>query len=181
MRQEYDVIRSLARYVALALGEDFMVREVNEEGAVTRPGAIIEMASPEARADASTRQVLEVNAGYDIFVYPSLGKVPLESRAIAGRVAGQLSEAIEGGVDEGQPGLIPLYDYEGVPYDQPSEVRRSQDFARVLDFSVWPKQSPDDELRYTVAAEVRLGWRRDRALPSNARTLQSIRIALSTA
>jgi hypothetical protein len=174
MRTEYDVIRSLTRYVAAALG--YEVREVREEGVVTRPGAVIEMASPVAREGASPR-ISELNATYDVYVYPPLGEQPLHSREIAARISERLEQALDGGVDEGRPGLIPLWDFEGVPYDADSSVRRPQDFARVLDLSVWPKQAPDDEKRFSVVAEVRLGWRRDRALVSNSRTTRSLRMS----
>jgi hypothetical protein len=179
MRTEYDVIRSLVRYTALAL--DMEVREVREEGAIGRPGAMIEMATPVARDDGSSRLVREQSVGYTIYVYPEKGKEPLHSREKASRIADKIELALDGGIDEGEPGLVPIYDFEGVPYDADTDVRRAQDFARILDLSVFPKQAPDDENLFSVIAEVRLAWRRDRALVSVPRTTQSLRIDLSTA
>jgi hypothetical protein len=177
MRSEYDVLRSLTRYVALALGPLYEVREVREEGAIGRPGAMIEMAAPVSVDSASSRLVRELVGSYNAYIYPELGSAPLESRAKAARIADRLENALDGGIDEGRVGLVPLWDFEGVPYDADSTVRRAQDFARIRDLSVFPKQAPDDENRFTVLAEVRLSWRRNRALVSEPRTTQSIRMS----
>lgn len=55
--------------------------------------------------------------------------------------------------------------------------RLAPDYTRILDLSVDPKQSPDDQTLYTVLAEVRMGWRRGSLLPSNAEMADSVRIS----
>lgn len=75
------------------------------------------------------------------------------------------------GVEGGETALA-----SGTPVVQYGD-RRRPDYAKVNDLSVQTKQSPDDERLYTVLAEVRLGWRRGRLLPSNADKVKSVRVS----
>ena len=124
---------------------------------------------------------MEVLQSFIVYAYPERDtESVLHSRAMAEDTRERLTLAFNRGIDEGKPRLVPLYDYEDVAWDQPSETRRSVDFARVRDFGVSLNQNPNDETLWAVLAEVRLGWSRDALLPSSEKTAQNIRVGFTT-
>lgn len=170
MRTARDVIRSLNRYVSLAL-PDWEVREAAEEGTVERPFAQVKATSPQAGPTDDVR-VASVNQSFTIYAYP----VPDMTHVLAGRdAAAEVEDALWSlfaqGLDEGRPYLVPLYDHDETPWNVSSDQRRSVDFARVQDLNVSIQQAPDDEHLFTVLVEVRLWWRRNAAVPSVAKRI----------
>lgn len=170
MRTGRDAIRSLNRYVALAL-PDWEVREAAEEGTTERPFAQVKATSPQTGPTDDVR-VASVNQSFTIYAYPAPDPSHvLASRDAAADVEDALWSLFAQGLDEGRPYLVPLYDHDATPWDVSSDQRRAVDFARVQDLSVSVEQSPDDESLFTVLVEVRLWWRRNAAVPSVAKRI----------
>lgn len=168
MRSARDVHLSLNRYVSLALGDDWEVRPAAEQGMTERPFAVVEAASPSNHAADAGVHITEINRQFNIFAYPLTDADDvLAGQYQAELIAERLENLFSGGIDEGRPMLVPLYDYDSTPHTASSDQRRTVDFAKVLDLSTDVNQSPTEEHLFTVLAEVRLRWRRDRLLPSN--------------
>lgn len=178
MRTPTDVLRSLKRYVAIALPEEWEVRIDSEEGTFKRPSAVI--SAPQGAQMTGPARVTDYIQSFQIMCHPELGEKPMESLLNATNAEEDLFMAFRVGVDEGRAARVPIYDYDGVGIDQASDSRNPQDFARVLDLSIAKPQSPIDERIYTVTAEVRLGWRANSALPSTGRDVQAVRTSFST-
>lgn len=177
MRRSIDVLRSLKRYVSLALGEEWEVNLVESEGTFSRPAARVIAATPQQVS--GPRHRLDAIQTFSVNAFPVAGTTAEESLIAAAEVEETLLSSLRiGGVDEARAARIPLYDYDGTPWDEGSTTRREPDYARVLDLSVSRTASPADETLYTVSAEVRLGWSRDGAIPSGGRTVSDLRMTV---
>lgn len=173
MRTSLDVLRSLKRYVATSLGEEWEVRLLVEEGTFGRPAAqIMEATGQTITGPHHTMSVIQT---FMVHTFPVPGATVMESLIAAGEVEDNLVRAFRIGVDRGRAGRVPLYNYDAVPHNEGSTSRNPQDYARILDFEVSRTQSPQDELLFTVSAEVRLGWERDGQILSTGRVAQEIR------
>lgn len=173
MRTGNDVHLSLNRYIALALGDEWEVRPAAEEGTGQRPMAQVKATSPQNN-DLADLRVSGMNQQFTIYAYPEPDPDSvLNGRVTAARVEDTLLTLFTRGIDEGQPMLVPLYDYDETPWDESSDQRRTVDFARVMDLGVSIQQAPTEEFLFTVLAEVRLGWRRDGVLPSSKKKVAS--------
>lgn len=178
MRTSIDVLRSVKRYVAEALGEDWEVRLLVEEGTFGRPAAqVLEATGQTITGPSHTMDVIQT---FVVHAFPVKGDTVMESLLEASAVEDTFVRALRIGIGEGRAARIPLYDYEGVPHDAGSTARAPQDYARILDLEISRTQSPQDELLFTVSAEVRLGWRRDGQIPSSGRVAQEIRTTQET-
>lgn len=164
MRTSIDVLRSLKRYVAIALGEDWEVRLLVEEGTFGRPAAQVMEAT--GQTITGPNHTMDVIQTYMVHAFPVKGSTVMESLLAASEVEDTLVRAFRIGIDKGRAARIPLYNYESVPANAGSSDRTPKDFARILDLEISRTQSPQDELLFTVSAEVRLGWRRDGRLLS---------------
>jgi len=178
MRTSFDVLRSLKRYVAIALGEEWEVRLQAEEGTFSRPAAIITDA-PGGQTIDGPRRAMDIVQTFSINAFPVPGPSVMESLEAAAEVEETLVHAFRVGVGEGKAARVPLYDYDSVPVTDGSTSRNRPDYARILDLSVGRPQSPSDELLFTVTAEVRLGWRRNADVPLTGRTANEIRFDYS--
>lgn len=177
MRSDYDAIRSLARHTATILdaapGEEvYDIQIVTEGGNFTRPGATIMSSAPTA-LNGSVR-VTEATAAFVVNIFPPEAEDAYAGQQRAYEICGAYSDALTGGLGLGRPWLVPLFDYDGVPPSESSDTRRPQDFMKVTDLTVRPVQSPSVETAWTVNVEVRLGWRRNALLPSDARTTKQV-------
>lgn len=174
MRTSIDVLRSLKRYVSIALGDEWEVRLLVEEGTFQRPAAQVMEATGQTLTGPS--HTFEAVQTFMVHAFPRSRDTVMESLVEAGKCEDALVRAFRIGVDKGRAARIPLYDYEEVPHTAGSTSRLDQDFARILDLEISRTQSPQDELLFTVSAEVRLGWRRDGRLPSVGRVAQEINL-----
>ena len=173
MRTSIDVLRSLKRYVAEALGEEWEVRLLVEEGTFGRPAAqVMEATGQTITGPSHTMDVIQT---FMVHTFPVKGDTVMESLLAASEVEETMVRAFRIGVGEGRAARLPLYDYDSVPHDAGSTSRNQPDYARILDLEISRTQSPQDELLFTVSVEVRLGWRRDGRLPSVGRVAQEIR------
>lgn len=177
MRTSLDVYRSLKRYVALALPDSFEVRLEVEEGTFQRPYAVI-IQPPGGTNMSGTAQATDNVKTFVINVFPDKQGSVEESLFAASEIEKLLANAFRTGIAGGRAARMPLYDYEGLPFT----VGAGEDellphtFAKILDLSIDPRQSPSDELLFTVIAEVRIGWRADSRLPSAGEVATDVRI-----
>ena len=186
MRTTEDCLRSLARYVAETMGEDWEVRFAEESGTFTRPFAMVWDAGPEA-VTVLTPALSEVSAPFEIHLYPEVEAEPMNSKIRAMRAGDRLLRGFTVGVGLGRPMRMPIYDYEEVPMDEAGFERgHSQvgtggrsvhgDYARVAGLQVGRTADENDERLWTVTCSLRLGWRRSGRLPSSARTVTAVKL-----
>lgn len=178
MRRSVDALRSLKRYVALGLGDDWEVRLAVEQGTFSRPAAQVLAATPQQIS--GPKYVMDIVQTFAIHAFPEPGNSVEESLFIAAEAEDSLLTALRIGVGDGHAARVPLYDYENVAFDEGSTNRNYPDYARVLDFSLNRIQNPSDELLFTVSAEVRLGWRRNGLVASTGRTASEVRLNIDT-
>lgn len=160
MRTNADALRSLKRYAALMLGDDWEVRLPGEEGTFERPFARVVVADA-AQYRAATKYLTEAFAPFAVYTYPAKGATADEALMGALGVEEMLFQGFHVGVpDEGSPMRVPLYDYDGVPLSEPSLARFEHDYLRVSDLSTRHFADPDDRTLWSVVTDVRLSWRR---------------------
>jgi hypothetical protein len=173
MRTPQDALRSLKRYVALTF-PDFEVRMSSEKGTFARPSATVLMV-PSMQLVSESWVTSRLQATFNVTVYPLQGPSPEASQAAALAVVDALWNAFSGpGVALGHPYRVPLYDYDGVPVSGPGafadeSARHYADYLKVEGPpEVTPVQNPDDELLWSVAANIRMSWLRPSLRPTDA-------------
>lgn len=174
MRTSLDVLRSLKRYTSIGLGDDWEVRLLVEEGTFQRPAAQVMEATGQTLSGPN--HTFEAIQTFMVHAFPRSHDSVMESLIEAGKAEDQLVRLFRIGVGEGRAARVPLYDYDEIDHTSGSTSRLRQDYARILDLEISRTQSPQDELLFTVSAEVRLGWRRDGRLPSVGRVAQEINL-----
>ena len=158
-RTSSDALRSLKRYIAVALSDSWEVRLSREEGAFDRPFARVWQVAGSTYPLTSGKWLADIVQPFVISCYPDPGTTVDESLLAAQAVEEQLFQTFRAGVADGRPLRVPLYNYTGVPLDGPG-VWMPQGFMRVTDLSTQPFPDPDDNLLWTVVCDVRLSWRR---------------------
>lgn len=198
-RTPVDALRSLARYTALALGEEWEVRLSSEKGVFNRPYARVSQV-PSFVFVPVRLPVVKVMSSYQIVCFPVPGREADESQLEVLRVVDLLWNAFSGSgvqglgapamrapVDPHRPYThrVPLYDYTGVPVSGPTAMvtesnRDPRDFMRVEGLpDVSPFADPADELLFSVAANIRMSWLRSAAVPSNAPATVSVGVGVT--
>ena len=174
-RSATDALRSLKRYVALALGDDWEVRLSREEGAFERPFARVWQVAGSTYPLTGGKWLADVVQPFVISAYPTSGATPDEALLGAQAVEDQLYRAFRVGVGDGHPLRVPLRNYNGVPLDGLG-VWMPIAYMRVNDLSTQPFPDPDDNTLWTVTCDVRLTWRRlAQTIPASA-VLDGVRI-----
>jgi len=174
MRTENDAIRSVKRYLAIALGDEWEVRMWTDEGSFKPPLARVAEASPalydSMRVQTNIIQALQVHCF----------SAPAESTTAAMIQAREVKQllvtAIEVGVDLARPRRIPLYDYDGIAESEPSTKRSYYDFLRVLDLSLNVVQDSDDPNVVVVVADLRIAWSQATTVAPETVTVNSLRV-----
>lgn len=176
MRGTPDILRSLKRYVALALGDEWEVRLAGDEGTFKRPFARAVPTSPaQYPAATATAFLTEAIQAFAVHAYPSASASGDESYLAALATGEALFRAFAVGVGEGRPRRVPIYDYTDLPLGEGSTARHYADFAEVRDLSITePHRDPDDETLWLVIVDLRLGWRRTVEPSSTGRTAVTI-------
>lgn len=165
-------MRSLKRYVAEALGNDFEVRLNREEGAFKRPFArVVAAGSPTMMADSQFLGTL--TQPYAIYAYPAVGQAPDAAEQGAQDVEELLLDAFMVGVGDGRPLRMPLYNYLGVALNQPG-AWLPPDYVRVTNFATQSVADVDDNKLWTVIGSLRVNWRRTLMPTSTGPTLTSV-------
>lgn len=161
MRTPTDALRSLKRYVALALPE-FESAIVTDEGRFKRPFVHVQAADNANYPNGTTSRFLtEVIQPYVIHAYSPKGPEEEDGLLSALEIEERLYQAFKVGIDgEGFSMRVPLYDYDGVGrYDGTGE-RFFADYMRVTDLSIGHISDPNDRALLTVAVDIRLSWMR---------------------
>jgi hypothetical protein len=158
-RAPESALRSLKRYVAVALGDDWEVRLSREEGAFERPFARVVQAGPANYPNTGGQFLADVIQPFAVYCYPLPGRTPDESLIAAQEAEEAISRAFLTGVELGYPRRVPLLNYDGVGLAEPG-VNSRRAFLRVQDLTTQPFVDPDNNLLHTIAADVRLTWRR---------------------
>jgi hypothetical protein len=177
MRTVRDALRSISRYMSEAFGDDWEVGFFAQEGAFSRPGIAVRTAGP--LLSGGSRHTADLTQPIAVYVYPAEGESVEATFDNVMAAEERLWQAIQVGIGAGRPYRIPLYDFEGVAIDEGSLLRRYPDYLRVLDLSINRAQSPEDEKKWTVTGEMRVGWRRSAELPTGSRLAQKLRITQS--
>lgn len=158
-RDHRSALRSVKRYVAAALGDDWEVRLSREEGAFARPFCRVWQVAGTTYPLTGGRWLADLSQPFVIAAYPERRHTPDQALLAAQRVENTLYRAFRVGVGDGRPFRVPLVNYEGVPEDQPGEWH-PRAFMRLADLSTQPFPDPDDDKLWTVVCDIRLTWRR---------------------
>lgn len=158
-RTGVDALRSLKRYVAVALGDAWEVRLAREEGAFDRPFCRVWQVAGTTYPLTGGKWLADIVSPFVIAAYPVAGATPDDAFLGAQAVEEQLFHTFRAGVGDGHPLRVPLCSYNGRALDEPG-VWNPPAFMRVSDLSTQPFQDPDDNLLWTVTCDVRLTWRR---------------------
>jgi hypothetical protein len=198
MRTPTDALRSLKKYVAFSLGDEWEVRFAGEEGAFRRPFARVEEASG-ARYRMTGAMQMEATQPFSILCHIEEREHVDAARLEAARVQGLLVQAFLVGthapsrrertgfavnstqartVSRGHPLRVPLYDYDGIGVDEAAteDDRAPNDFMRVTSDPLIQVIFPDsvEDLRYVVAATVTMSWATSAAVLSDAMTVRNV-------
>lgn len=174
MRTVNDAIRSVKKYLAEALGDEWEVRLWTDEGSFAPPLARVSAASPTVYT--SRRRITDIIQALQIHCYVAPAASSSAALIKARDVEQQLVRAIELGVGLAWPRRIPLYDYDGVAETEGSSARNLYDFMRVLDFSVNAVMDSDDPNVVVVVADLRVAWSQLTTVDLSVRTVESLRV-----
>lgn len=172
MRTSNDCLRSLKKYLAELLGDDWEVRLWSDEGTFVEPFARIAEASPTTYS--SRRIWTEITKALQIHLYPPPAASTSEAMTVARDLEQVLVRGIELGVGLAFPRRIPLWDYDGVSLAHGSDTRETYDFMRVTDFSVNSIPDTDDPNRAVVVADVRVTWPQMTTVDPGHKTVESL-------
>lgn len=169
-----DVLRSLRRFAALALGAPpWKVRlqrtRVSDD---ERPVAVIDpgvLATPHSRAGTVRQGDVQKQQTFTIVCYPPVATTAAVASEEARKLTYRLDASFSRGlvtddvppVNIGAPWRIPVYTFEGVPIEGADRAGSPDPYmhANVDEtFTVRVVQDPLDELRYTVVATLRMTW-----------------------
>lgn len=174
MRTENDAIRSVKKYLAIALGDDWEVRLWSDEGTFAAPLARVAEASPTVYS--SHRVYTDIVQALQIHCYLPPATSTSAALTAAREVKQKLVAAIELGVGLAWPRRIPLYDYDGVDDTEVATERSTHDFLRVLDFSVNSVPETDDPTSVVVVADLRIAWSQQTTIAPVVQTVNSLRV-----
>jgi hypothetical protein len=180
MRTALDAIRSQKRYVSEALGVGWEVRLAAEKGTFNRPYAVV-IQVPSIQYFVESWWTSRVQTVHQVMCYPAPGPSVADSLAGALEITESLWQAYAGpGIGLGHIARIPLFDYAGVPLTGPSSgvvdtARNYNDFMKLEQSpNVTPYQDPNNELLYSVMANITMSWLRNAAVPSTGITVESV-------
>lgn len=160
MRNEWDALRSVARYVSVALGPDWEVRFDDES--ISFPYARVDVIGGALYAGRAAIYDVTLPLALALYPDPAANVNAEQGLQAAMRAMDPLTLAFRRGTGKGRPMRIPLYNYDGLALDQAATEanRQSFDFLRVSDFAAQPLPDPQDRRRVAVNATLRVHWRR---------------------
>lgn len=177
MRTSRDALLSLSRYMSRAF-PDYEIGFFSEQGTFARPGVSVRLVGPQL--GSGSRHTVDLIQPAAVYVYPPEGESVEQTFDSVMLAEETLWQAFHVGIQEGKPMRVPLFDYEGMGVDEESTRRRYPDYLRIVDLSIDRAQSPEDEKKWTVTAELRLSWRRAALLPGGTRLAQTLKSGFST-
>lgn len=164
MRTPQDALRSLHKYTASFLGDEWEVRLWDEEGTFKRPFARVAKIGPTLPTPASSI-VVDVTQPMAVHLYPQEQQTVEAGVLVAEGVEDLIYEGFLVGVGLGRPLRVPLWDWTGVPLDGPesdTSARYEHDYLRIArpSLSVNRLHDPVDDRLITVVVDMRVTWRR---------------------
>ena len=174
MRTENDAVRSLKRYLAIALGSEWEVRMWTDEGSFKPPIARVAESTPAIYS--SKRVQTDIVMGMQVHCFTAPAASASAAMVQAREVKQLLVTAFELGVDLARPRRIPLYDYDGLDESEPSTKRSYYDFLRVQDLSLNVAQDTDDPNVVVVVADLRIAWSQATTVSPETVTVNSLRV-----
>lgn len=167
MRTVTDAHRSLARYVSEIL-PDFDVWGLRTEPQEERPYAVVKPVQiPQLRA--GSKQIIDVSQPFIVYIYPEIGVSALEGQARKIEIEELFYDAFF--VTHSR--RVPLYDYSGIPADEPGPEMQQvsawlvdgvtpagYDWLLVREYQISSAQDETDERRWSITLTLRLAWRR---------------------
>jgi hypothetical protein len=178
-RCQIDALRSVKRYVAVALGDDWEVRLSQEQGAFARPFARVWQAAAATYPLTGGRWLTDTIQPFVIAAYPPQGRDPDQALLLAQKVENDLYKAFRVGVENGRPLRVPLYSYYRVKNWEAGRWYPKA-FMRVADLSTQPYPDPDETTLWTVVCDVRLTWRRLAETIPEAPVLKGVAVSTSS-
>lgn len=174
MRTQEDVVRSVKRYFALVLGDEWEVRTWADEGAFEAPMARISESGP---ALATSRRVLtDFVLPMQLHCFLPVADTVSAAERAARIVMQTLTNGVEVGIDIAFPRRIPLYDYDGLDESQPSDSRNYYDYIKVVDFSVNAVPDSDVPTGIAVVATLRVTWGQYTTVDPGYQTVESVSV-----
>lgn len=166
-----NVLRSVSRYVAEALGEDWEIAW-SDDMTFGRPWAKV-AASTGVTSNPMGAHDVELRQTVNALAYPLLAVTAEASVMEAERVQRLLLSALTAGVADGWPMRVPLMSYADVPPGQAASHRLG--YLRVIEApSVVTYSDPGDDRAHVVAAEVRLSWVESVRRPDTGEVVQVV-------
>lgn len=175
--------RSLIRYVALALGDEWEVRPTGGSLAdeFARPFCRVGAATVATTTPIGARQT-ETRQTFSIVAFPTVAATPEASELEAARVENLLTIAFVRGIDpalsargRAHPLRVPLFDYSGVAWGQPVGDDARLGVARVIEPPTASSAAdPADARVFVVALDVRLSWTQSIAEPLTGELVQAV-------
>lgn len=191
MRRSADILRSLKRYLTLALGDTWELRLSGEEGAFSRPFARVGTAGPGTTGGSALDRT--VTQPFTVVCHPVEMALADDARLEAARVEELLWVAFNVGIDpalagrvwhgwgptaswrRAHPLRVPLYDYDGIPLTAPAVESDRDHVARIVAEPSIEVVAGDDELLLVVVANIRMSWSRSAAVLSSGVTLDNVK------
>lgn len=158
-RTPTDALRSLKRYVAVALGNAWEVRMAREEGAFERPFARVTPASAAIYPSLGVRFVADITQPFVVLAYPLAGDTPDEALLLAQEAENALFRAFLAGVEYGHPLRVPFFHYTGKDLGE-GGLWAPRDYMRASNVSTNLIADNENSRLYAVSCDVRLAWRR---------------------
>lgn len=175
-RSHQDALRSVKRYVAVALGDEWEVRLSREEGAFKRPFCRVWQVAGTEYPLTGGRFLADMTQPFVIAAYPPRGRDPDHALLGAQKVENTLYRAFRVGVENGRARRVPLYNYYRVKnWEVGNWYPRA--FMRVNDLATQPFPDPDDDKLWTVICDIRLAWRRIGETWPAAPAFQGVRLS----
>lgn len=158
MREPWDVLRSLKRYLALAL-PTWEVR-IDDEMA-TEPLCILARTTPVTVRGTQFTSDLSFQAR--VAAFPGPQSSAEAALAACAAVEGTIITALRTGIADGFPDRVPLYDYDGLGIDEPAtslQRVQQQDYIRISGLTTNVLPDPEDKRRQTLIASWTNTWRK---------------------
>jgi hypothetical protein len=167
-----DVLRSVRRYIAQALGSPPWTVRLQRTAVADdeRPVAILEpgpLTTPFARRAINQGDVQKQQT-ITVVCYPEVGADTASSAQTAREVVALLDASISRGLIDGETGVnigapfrIPVYFFETTPIEGVNRKGPDDPYMHInVDetFAIRPVQDAMDERRYTVVATLRVNW-----------------------
>lgn len=160
-RTSTDALRSIQKYAAEYLPSDFDVTIAIDEDSWERPSALVDWTTPGTYQSPSPK-VFDITRSFAIYAWPvrdqdNVVKSKLEAMAVEEMFVGAFQI---GGALGGRPRRIPLFDYEGIGFDEGLPAEAELDgYLRLVDLTVEPRKDPGDDSAWTVVVTGRCTWR----------------------